>query len=1096
VPALVAALALGCAAGPQPASAPQAAPAAAKAEAQALSPGAILERTLPPGGRDEIPLDLQEGAYIRFFFDSTDLYLDVQLLGPSGEPVARAESSQGHLSAIATAAGRYRLAVAPLNPKAGGPYRLIVEELRPSREGDADRVKADAGLAAAIRLEAEDKPDQGAEKAREALDLYRKVQDPDGQFEAWNEIGSAYSLKKEKDSEAATLLAYQKGLEVAEAAGNRRNQARVLTSLGLFLIRPQTASGAEKAQTYLERALPLWEELGDSYHQSLVLYHLAIGRYLTGRLDEAIELYQKALPLTQSAILTTRIWNGIGNAYSARGESRKALESFDTALKIAEDGGDRGAEATALTSAGNIYQRRGEPQRAFRNFQSAFEINQQDPDLQPAVGKVLLQIGSVNMDLGQTEEAFAAYQRALESSQGSEGAWVMANALWSIGRVDRVRGNPRDALEHLGKGLEIAVNAKIDRTQAAIHHEIGVTQLDLRQFPEAVSSLEKALPLRQKTDRLGEALTRQALGKAWLEQGSLPRAGSFLDEALKIADDVGAPLIRSSIHYDLARLRRREARLPDALSEIKTAIALLEAVRSDLSEDRLRTSFFASRRPYYDFLVDLLMELERREPGRGYEGEALRASEKGHARGLLDLLSQGRVELTRGIDPDLRRREAEVNARLSQIQSSLVEERSDTRKGRAPVISTLSSSLQEALREQRDVETEIETRSPRYYQLRYPSSLGPTDVQRLLPSRDSVLLEYFLGEQGSYLFVVTAGGLTAHPLSLSAEEISREIGRIETGFKPGGLLSFAYKQAAYRLYQTLIAPAREELAGKRHLLIVPDGALSALPFEALLTRPAQGGAAGLRYLLYDFSVSYIPSASVLSSLSLQRPAVAVGGTALRFVAFAPDYGPAQGQEQVKSASGSVREAAVPGSSELPELVGARDEVQEIARRYPPNTAKVFLGRDASRENVQKGPLISDHIHFAGHGLTNDEHPEDSALVMSDGLLRVSDIFNLELKTDLVVLSACRTAGKQVAGEGLVGLTRAFLYAGSPSVVVTLWQVVDSSTSDLMRGFYESLDQTRDKAEALRQAKIRIIQRQGRLALPYSWAPFILVGGSQ
>jgi CHAT domain-containing protein len=419
-----------------------------------------------------------------------------------------------------------------------------------------------------------------------------------------------------------------------------------------------------------------------------------------------------------------------------------------------------------------------------------------------------------------------------------------------------------------------------------------------------------------------------------------------------------------------------------------------------------------------------------------------------------------------------------------------VEERSDTGKGRAPVISTLSASLQEALREQRDVETEIETRSPLYYQLRYPSSLEAGDVRQLLPSRDSALLEYFLGEQGSYLFVVTAEGLTVHPLSLPAAEIAREVGRMESGFQPGVLLPFNYRQAAYKLYQTLVAPARRELAGKRHLLIVPDGPLSALPFEALVNRPAQGDAAGLHYLLYDFAVSYIPSASVLSSLSLQRPALtAAEGTALRFVAFAPDYGPA-----VQSAS--VRGAAAARPSELPELVGAREEVEEIARRYPPNTAKVFLGSEASKENVQKGPLISDRIHFAGHGLTNDEHPEDSALVMSDGPLRVSDIFNLEMRTDLVVLSACRTAGKPVAGEGLVGLTRAFLYAGSPSVVVTLWQVVDSSTSDLMRGFYESLDQTRDKAEALQQAKIRVIRRQGRLARPYSWAPFILVGGSR
>jgi len=940
MPGLVTALALGCAAGPQPASAPPAAPVAAspgpavKVEPRPLSPGVPLVRELPPGGRDEIPLDLREGTYIRFFFDATPLDLDVRLLGPAGEPVARGESSEGHLSAIAAATGRYRLAVAPLNPKVGGPYRLTLEALRPSRADDADRVAADAALAAAIHLEDQNEPDQGLAKAREALELYGKVQDLDGQSEAWNEIGSSSSLKNDGE---ATVLAYQKGLEVAEAAGNRRNQARALTSLGFFLMRPQTASGAERAQAYLERAVPIWQELADSYHQSLVLYYLAIGRYLTGRLDEAIALYQSALPLTNSADLTSRIWNAIGNVYSARGESLKALESFDTALKIAVDGGDRGAEATALTSAGSVYQRRGEPQKAIRNFQRALGINQSDPALQSNEGIVLLHIGSVDMDLGQTEEALAAYQRAIESLRKYHLDGWIAYALWSLGRVDMVRGSPQDALQHLQDGLGIATENKSDQTQGAILHEIGMARLKLRQYPAAVASLEKALPLRQKTDRLGEALTRQALGKAHLEEGDLERAGSFLGDALKIADEVGASLVRSAIHYDLARLQRRQDRLPEALSEIETAIAILEAVRSDISEDRLRTSFFASRRPYYDFWVDLLMELERRQPGQGYKGKALRASEKGHARGLLDLLSQGRIELTRGIDPGLRKREAEVNARLSQIQNFLVEERSDVRKERAPYIETLKARLQEAAREQRDVEAEIQAKYPLYYQLRYPSPLEPGDVQRLLPSPDSALLEYSLGERGSYLFVVTAEGLTSYPLSLSMEAISTEVGRMALGFKSAGLLPFAYRQAAHKLYQTLVAPAWKALAGKHHLLIVPDGALSYLPFEALLTQPGQGDPSGLRYLLYDFSVSYIPSASVLSSLSLQRPPIeAAGAAALRFVAFAPDYGPAREQAQ----GASFRGGSGDGPRELPELAGAREEVQEIARRYPPNTAKV------------------------------------------------------------------------------------------------------------------------------------------------------------
>jgi CHAT domain-containing protein/tetratricopeptide (TPR) repeat protein len=1095
LPSLAVALALGCVSNPPPVVpkaqvAPMAvaiaSPApAAKPMVPALESGVAVERDLPAGGRDELPLQLAAGHYIRLLFDANDLDLDARLIGPAGETIARLESSDGHLSAITTSTGLYRFAVTPLDPKTGGHYRITLEKLRSSGAGDGDRVDVDASLAEAVHLRSLGTYDEGIKKAEKALGLCRNLQDRDCEFEALYEIGSSAISQGDRSK---ALLTYAQAQKVAEVDGNRRNQGRALAALGAVLTQSQKPVDVETARPALEQALQIWQEAGDSYRQSGVLYNLAVGRYSLGKFDDAIESYQNALSLTDPAgALASNLWNGLGNVYTSRGESLKALKCFDTALEIAEKTQAKGAEAAALTSAGNIYQRRGEPQKALRNFQRALEINQKDPRLKTDEGKVLLQMGTVNVGLGQIDDASAEYQKALGYFQMNRDEKWIATALWTIGRVDLVRERPEEALEHLGEALEIATRVKILRAQGSVLHEIGVARLKLRQFSQAERSLEAALPLLQQTDRLGEALTRQALAKAYLEQGDLARAHSFLREALKIADDVGASLNRSAIHYDLARLQRRQNDLPEALSEIEQAIKILEAVRSNISEDRLRTSFFASRRPYYDFWVDLLMELDGRNPGQGYKDQALAASDKGRARGLLDLLTQERVELKRGIDPELRKREAEARARLTQIQNDLIEERSSRR--RPPFIEALEGRLEEADREQRDIEAEIKLRFPLYYQLQYPSLLDRGEIQRLLPSQDSALLEYSLGEQHSYLFVVTAEGLAVHPLALSQQEISEQIERLGTGFRPGGPLPFAYRLAALKLYQALIAPAQKELAGKRHLLIAPDGILSYLPFDALLTRQGQDGTVGLPYLLYDFSISYIPSASVLSSLSLQRPSVAASGeTALRFLGIAPEYGPAPAQDPARSAGST--------SGPLPELAAARREVEEIARRYRPNEKKIFLGLDASKENVERNPLIADRVHFAGHGLVDEEHPENSALVLSDGPLRVSDIFNLELKADLVVLSACKTAGKQVTGEGLVGLARAFLYAGSPSVVVTLWQVVDSPTSDLMNGFYENLDREGDKADALRQAKIGLIRRKGRLALPYYWAPFVLVGKSQ
>jgi CHAT domain-containing protein len=235
---------------------------------------------------------------------------------------------------------------------------------------------------------------------------------------------------------------------------------------------------------------------------------------------------------------------------------------------------------------------------------------------------------------------------------------------------------------------------------------------------------------------------------------------------------------------------------------------------------------------------------------------------------------------------------------------------------------------------------------------------------------------------------------------------------------------------------------------------------------------------------------------VLSSL---RSLTAGAGPRKRLIAFAPAYGTAASQEQITRNADPQPLQDTPQNSFLPDLEAAREEVTAITHLYPETERAVYLGSEASRENFKRSPRTA-FLHFAGHGVLDEEHPERSSLVFSDGGLQVDDIFNLELSSDLVVLSACRTAGKVVTGEGLVGLTRAFLYAGTPSVVVTLWQAVDTSARDLMVLFYSSLGQSEDKAEALRQAKLTMIgrgrQTEKRLIRPYYWAPFILVGKSR
>jgi CHAT domain-containing protein len=352
-------------------------------------------------------------------------------------------------------------------------------------------------------------------------------------------------------------------------------------------------------------------------------------------------------------------------------------------------------------------------------------------------------------------------------------------------------------------------------------------------------------------------------------------------------------------------------------------------------------------------------------------------------------------------------------------------------------------------------------------------------AQALLDA-DTALLEYALGPDASYLFAVTREGVQSFPLP-PAGELKNTVQEVRQALSWPGRRHYArYTQTAQRLYQTLVAPAQTALAGKKHLIVVPDAALYYLPFEALLAAaPPRNGRAefrGLPYLLQQWTVSYAPSASVLSNLRRPRE----WGGAKEIVAFGdPVY-----------------------TEALPRLPDTAREIAAIAAAYRPPDAALFLRHAATETNVKQNPDLSRarRLHFAAHGLLNENRPQYSGLALGrdadeDGLLQVNEIFRLRLNAEIVTLSACRTGlGRELQGEGLMGLTRAFLYAGSASVAVSLWQVSDQSTADLMIDFYRQMAVMPDKAAALRRAKEKLSQ-DPRFSHPYYWASFVLVGAA-
>jgi CHAT domain-containing protein len=648
--------------------------------------------------------------------------------------------------------------------------------------------------------------------------------------------------------------------------------------------------------------------------------------------------------------------------------------------------------------------------------------------------------------------------------------------------------------------------------------------------------------------RLGEAASLSNIGGAYFALGEYDTALDYFTQALRINRMLGSKGTEAGTLYGMALVERARGNLAEARSRAEESLNIIESLRGEVPTQDWRALFLARNQDYYEFYTDLLMRLHQRGPSKGYDLAALQASARARARSLLELLAESRVDVEQGIAPELKQRERAAYSRIAWVQSRLIAAYSQPKPDQSQ-IAALEEELKKADAERERLNMEIRQKHPRYADLQYPAPLGLKAVQSLLDDR-TLLLEYAIGRDASFLFAVTGSDfLVARlpPASAIADRV--EALRATITSRPQRAALGKQINHSRELYRQLIEPAGKLLAGKRKLIVVPSGVLYYLPFEVLLTAGeertlAAAVSGGWPYLIRDYAISYVPSAGVLASLRgrpEERP-----GSRKTFLAFAD---PAYGNEAV--AGGDVLRSQLRGafgegrSWNLGRLAESRREVEQIAGLYPRDQVSVLLGERATEENVKTAGRLGQYrfIHFATHGLLNEERPPYSGLILSlpgaggagvpaaqkpertgprpaggvpqpatdkpeaaagpparavgpqreDGLLQVYEVFNLKLNADLVVLSACETGlGKEVKGEGLIGLTNAFLYAGTPSVLVSLWNVHDRSTADLMVGFYQQLGRAQDKAEALRQAKLKLIQNE-QYAHPYYWAPFILIG---
>ncbi|MDT7542337.1 MAG: hypothetical protein QOE33_2241 [Acidobacteriota bacterium] len=617
----------------------------------------------------------------------------------------------------------------------------------------------------------------------------------------------------------------------------------------------------------------------------------------------------------------------------------------------------------------------------------------------------------------------------------------------------------------------------------------------------------------------------------------------------------------------------------DALNAFRAALKTVETLfAGSLRADEARADFLSTTHDLFDDAASAFAESAMKTTVQGgqalahasldpppltgralaYAAEAFRVTEQGRARALLDLIGESHAEITEGVQSDLLARRAENAARQQEIEDMLRGVRAPGAPAPQDTVAKLEAELERLGSEHVALENQLRVASPRYNTLMRSQPLSLTEVQQQVLDDGTALLEYSLGRERSYLFAVTKSGLALYRLppravvesqvfelrkQLVPSGARRAIAGIDTtdsqrgisedlkaaasgrGLVLGGSaiapqVVHAYANAANALYNMTVAPAAQ-FVGASRLLVVADGALNFVPFEALVTKPDGADYASLSYLVKTNEIVYAPSASVIAAVRAARAASAAQAANARGVLVVADpvfdaadsrasgknFKPRDETAQraaLKSAIGDVANLKSPRLM-LVRLAGTRSEAEQIAvlARNAGGAADLWLDFDASEANLRSHQLDGYRvIHFATHGLLDTDRPQFTGLALSlvgdaedDGFLRVGEVFNLRLGSPLVILSACETGlGKENRGEGVIGLARAFMYAGAPSVGVSLWSVADRSTAELMPDFYKRYlaAQGRAPAAALRAAQQQMIAGK-RYSAPFYWAPFVLVG---
>lgn len=1051
---------------------------------------------------------LTQGQYLNVVIFQQGVDVVVKLFGPDDSKVTEVDSPNGTqgpepMFAIAAASGTYRLEVRSLEDDAPpGQYVLIIEEWRTATRQDESRIRAEENFNEAERLYSGSSPESvrsAVRKYDEALLVFRALRNRRREAATLNNLGTAYSSLGDRRK---ALGLYTQALTIRRAVRDRQGEATTLSNMGLAYNRLGQAS---KARRHLTRALSLFRSVGDRTGMGTALNNMGLVYTSLGQTRRAVNYFQQALPHFKSvrdeySVATT--FTNLGYVYNLTGQKPQALDYYTRAQSIFKAERDQRAESLALNGLGAVHYSLGEPDKALGYYSQALPVLEQlgEPG---ELASVLNNLGLLYDFLGQKQEALEHYGRAqpiMHQIGDVEGETATLN---NIGLIYYGLGDRRNALRYFNQSLSLARDSKNRGAEALTLNNLGHISDTSGEWQTALGYYERALKLFRVTGNLSGTATTlnnsgviyKALRDDWAahvyfsqaaaiahEMGTREieamalnnlstlyidlkgvnarrRALGYARRALRISIEAGSRAGEATALYNLAFVARDNGNLDESRVHIEAALKIIDTLRSNIVRQELRSSYTATFQDYYEFYIDLLMRLHKERPSGGFAAAALQASERARARSLLELLN--------------------------------------------------------------------EAHGPRDAALTQPTPLSLETVQKELDP-DTLLLEYSLGWERSYLWLVSPTEFRTFELpgrrafEIAARSFYESLNTDEDIYAdPEGKQVLAVTSPVVQLRDVLKTPAGlshitlspvASLLGQKRLVIVADGALQYIPFAALPDPTAFGqGAQRMQPLGLRHEVVNLPSMSAQVTTRRELAGRQPAPKALAMLAD-PVFDTDDVRVEKKSASNQPKpsqravaesRARLAGKG-LERLEATRREAEAIIKFVPADRAIAVFDFDASKAFAISGELSKyQHVLFATHGRLDSAHPESSSIVLSlvdrngnpqDGYLRLREIYSLDLPAELVVLSGCQTAlGSEIRGEGLIGLTRGFMYAGARRVVASLWRVDDEATAELIVRFYRGmLRDGKRPAEALRAAQMEMSEDE-RWRAPRYWAAFVLQG---